>query len=179
MPISGVLAPADKNAYVRISMTWALMYAFASFSHLHEWRTTSMSHTFFFSQLLFRPLLRKTWNTITIFGLIFPTFAILGCFPYSLCYLNNTSLFFITLTLPWSGAPLYFAWSGSSYSKTGSLLSGGRSGHSSQLGKPNSGVYSSQQASWSPGIMDWAAIAVSGSISSQGIGLVVTHCKRM
>ena len=63
--------------------------------------------------------------------------------------------------------------------QTGSLLSGGRSGHSSQLGKPNSGLYSSQQASLSPGIMGWAAIAVSGSISSQGIGLVVTHCKRM
>ena len=52
-----------------------------------------------------------------------------------------------------AGYPLYSAWSGSSYPKTGSLLSDGRSGHSSQQGKPNWSIYSIQQASWSHSIM--------------------------
>ena len=75
-----------------------------------------------------------------------------------------------TLTLPWSEHPLYFAWSGSSYPKTESLLSGGRSGHSSQQGKPNCGVYSSQQASWSPSVM-----AVQGVCKNIYLSIVV--CK--
>ena len=60
----------------------------------------------------------------------------------------------ITLTLPWSGAPPVFRAEWVLLSQNGySLFSGCRSGHSSQQGKTNCGVYFSQQASWSPSVM--------------------------